>query len=242
MNMNNEQKKKLDHLFIEGVDLTNKITKHKEVYRTYFAEEFNGEKFTIINTIKQYLDWKEEVGYWIYNNKDIANRNAYYLLINDEIPATKEKADYLENFKNFSSLLSKDSRSLLDKIAKNIITILDELKQLTKDVPDSNKIILIEIHKKADNMLVFINNDYEDPVEPRSVTGENSLWEKFYQIAEKGEYPYSEPLKKYFNSRTDNPIYTKGYKIQKLLSKKGDLLMPAFGVEIKILRRAPSNK
>jgi len=231
--MENNIKKELDNLIIKGIKMQRSIVPEKSPYNIYAKD------FKIVKIVKDYNKWLLAVMNWFRGNKYVAKRDGYALFFNNNIPK-KGAAEALGQLKEYKDILSKESQDILAKIEGDIRSNIELLYKLGDKIPNIEDIRIIEIFKeKNDKMLVFVNKQYADPIEPRNIAKDSSLWKNFYELAQKGKCTYNSNLKKYFNSNKSNPIYTRGYTKKTVLSQSGSYLVPASGIKIKILRHKP---
>lgn len=120
---------------------------------------------------------------------------------------------------------------------------------LNKIIASSKKynqpIKTVEIVKKGEGyIIVYINKDYNNKIFPDAFS-DDSYWGILCKIAEekKCRCKDNSDVKKYFNSNSNNPIYSNtGCLPTKLLQQRGKLLYPSSEVEIKIILKETINR
>lgn len=107
-------------------------------------------------------------------------------------------------------------------INKEDIDVMDIRKRAT-----SKKFVeLIELIDHQGEIIVFINNNYLNPIRLYQSKNDNSFWKKIFDLANKKIVEGDRSTVKYFNSNKYNPIYSRGfYKLTHILSlEKGQLI------------------
>ena len=90
----------------------------------------------------------------------------------------------------------------------------------------------IELLDYQGKIIVFINNNYLNPIRPKQSKKDNSLWKKLLDLANKKIVEDDRNTVKYFNSNKNNPIYSRGfYKPTHILSLKRSQLINEIPIE-----------
>lgn len=236
--MKKEYKERLDQLFADGIVMDREFNGFLNPYGASLAEEYG-----IIGLAKKYNSWKKSVIDWFLCVDNLPKRSVYKLLLTDGIP-NKKNYDAYYSLDAYKYVYSQESIGLLKEMIDKIREIMGHLENLTRGFSNSDLIHKIEMFKNSQNglMSVYVNENYDDPVTPRTTVGSKRYWDKFYEIAKNGKTELDVGVKKYFNSRKDNPIYKRGYQLTKILSTSGKNLVANPEIMIKIKKRITRQK
>lgn len=153
-----------------------------------------------------------------------------YKLENKSVRFNEDKFSWDEDDHNYfgygyAFFIDCDNKPLFE----SYLHFINSTKKYKRSDGVIEKIEILEDKSERGRINIYVNGNYENgPMD----FSRNKRWGKMYELAKSQEVPFEKSFYDYFNYQQTNPLFTKGFKVSKILKEQDGYIVP--NIEIKL--------